>query len=124
MGQGEPQYWRTGLQRADPDVGGSKVDSEAWLGLLDLEWWYVDGTGHDILGQPTRLVFVELWKGKNTPRPEAPPWFGWSDRSLDEALGKALWRYFAGRETGQAKSPREADRNRPTRPAHAPALVP
>lgn len=92
-----PLNWRNGLERVGLDPNATKEQMTDALNQHDLEWGFIDAEGYDLVGQRRRSIVAEVWDGVDSPRPQDPAGYGWSDRSLDEALGKAIERHFAGR---------------------------
>ena len=93
------QDWQAALQEANIPAGASIPSITTAVHSLGLDWWFIEATGNDIFGTPTKIIVARIWKGVGSPRPDAisetPKWNGYSERSRDEALGLALRAYFS-----------------------------
>ena len=52
--------WRTALQKAGILAGASVPSITAAVQSLGLDWWFREATGHDLLGNPGKIIAVKI----------------------------------------------------------------
>jgi hypothetical protein len=52
--------WRTALQKAGSPASASVPNITAAVQSLGLDWWFREATGHDILGNPGKIIGVKI----------------------------------------------------------------
>jgi hypothetical protein len=91
--------WRSALQAAGISLNAPNSNITTAVHSLGLDWWFIEATGEDSLGNPGKIIVAKVWQGPGRPRPAIdsgiPVWDGYSERSRDEALGLALRNYFS-----------------------------